>query len=354
MLRTARNLLRCTGRHLSDVGRSPVEKAVKNRLVAFKRPCSTLTTGAVDIEGSGTPRRAVLYVPGHSEKMLNKLTDLKVDCAVMECEDGVAINKKAEARETVCRMLDSLELSLVTDVAVRINSMESGFAEDDLTTILKAQRLPDTIFFPKVDSVEHIYWLVRQLKSNLRDRDVTTPIKIIIYAESAIALLRLPEIISEALELFDSEPFSLDGVVFGSDDYCANIGATRTPDGKELLYARQKVVSVAKAFGLQAIDMVHIDVKDQDGLQKYSKEGAMMGFTGKQVIHPSQVPIVQQSFSPSPDRVEWATQLLAGFQQHQETGQGAFMFRGSMIDMPLVLQAKNIMELAKIDDPSAS
>eukprot|EP00057_Strongylocentrotus_purpuratus_P020287 XP_011674761.1 PREDICTED: citrate lyase subunit beta-like protein, mitochondrial [Strongylocentrotus purpuratus] len=251
-------------------------------------------------------------------------------------------------------MLDSLDLPLVTDVAVRINSMESGFAEDDLTSILKAQRLPDTLFFPKVDSVEHIYWLVRQLKSNLRDRDVTSPLKVIIYAESAIALLRLPEIISEALELFDSEPFSLDGVVFGSDDYCANIGATRSQDGIELLYARQKVVSVAKAFGLQAIDMVHIDVKDQEGLQKYSEEGAMMGFTGKQVIHPSQVSIVQQAFSPSPERIEWATQLLAGFQQHQQTGQGAFMFRGSMIDMPLVLQARNVMELAKMDNSSTS
>ncbi|XP_071491431.1 citramalyl-CoA lyase, mitochondrial-like [Diadema antillarum] len=300
-------------------------------------------------EPSKTPRRAVLYVPGHSEKMLTKLSSMKVDCAVMECEDGVAFNRKAEARETVKRMLDSLELPRVTDVAVRINSMESGFAEEDLAVILQAKRVPDTILVPKFDSIEHVHWLVRQLKSSLEGRELSRAVRIIVYAETAVGLLRLPQIIGEAQEIFDSEPFTLDGIVFGSDDYCASIGAARSYDAAELVYARQKVVAVAKAFGLQAIDMVHIDVQDKEGLQRFSEEGARMGFTGKQVIHPSQVDIVQQAFSPSPERIQWARELLAGFEEHERTGQGAFIFRGSMIDMPLVLQARNVMELAKVD-----
>lgn len=97
MLRTARSLLRTTGRHLAESGWIPGENAMKNRsVVSTSRQCSTTNGSNEQIESSKTPRRAVLYVPGHSEKMLKKLTDLKVDCAVMECEDGVAVNKKVQ------------------------------------------------------------------------------------------------------------------------------------------------------------------------------------------------------------------------------------------------------------------
>lgn len=105
------------------------------------------------------------------------------------------------------------------------------------------------------------------------------------------------------------------------------------------------MVAVAKAFQLQAIDLVHIDYKDLDGLKRQSEEGAKMGFTGKQVIHPSQIPIVQKAFSPTQEKVAWATELIEQFREHEESGRGAFTFRGSMIDMPLVKQAQNIVNM---------
>ena len=121
----------------------------------------------------------------------------------------------------------------------------------------------------------------------------------------------------------------------------------------------------AKAFQLQAIDLVHIDYKDLDGLREQAEEGARMGFTGKQVIHPSQVGVksfcnakegllhgcslqvgpTQEAFTPSAKRMEWAEQLVREFREHEQSGKGAFNFRGSMIDMPLVKQALNILEL---------
>lgn len=149
-------------------------------------------------------------------------------------------------------------------------------------------------------------------------------------------------------------PFILEGIVFGSDDYLANIGGERTKDAKELLYARQKLVLVAKAFQLQAIDLVHIDYKDTETLKEQSLEGARMGYTGKQVIHPIQVPIVQDAFSPSQIKVEWATELIKAFEEHQQSGKGAFTFRGNMIDMPLLRQAKNIVQLQQHISASGS
>ncbi|XP_077977563.1 citramalyl-CoA lyase, mitochondrial-like [Glandiceps talaboti] len=296
---------------------------------------------------SYTPRRAMLYVPGNDERKLKKITTLQADCVCMDCEDGVALNRKEEARHTILKMLDDLKLDHL-DRSVRINSVDNPLlAEEDLKVIMQAKKLPATLMVPKVNEAEQLQWVSEKLALALSGRELSQQIKLVIFIESAIALLHLKDILEKGVELSKNGPFVLDGVVFGSDDFCADIGATRTPDASELLYARQKTVMTAKAFRLQAIDLVHIDFKDSEGLRKQSLEGARMGFTGKQVIHPNQVAIVQECFSPSPDKVEWASELVKAFEEHQNSGKGAFTFRGSMIDMPLLLQAKNILKLAE-------
>uniref|UniRef100_UPI00398EF17E citramalyl-CoA lyase, mitochondrial isoform X3 n=1 Tax=Pristiophorus japonicus TaxID=55135 RepID=UPI00398EF17E len=228
------------------------------------------------------PRRAVLYVPGNDERKLHKITSLRVDCAVLDCEDGVALNKKFADR------------------------------------------------FAKYS----------------KGRTLKEPMNLITFVETAVGLLNFKAGCEEAQRLGAHAGFQLDGVVFGSDDFCASIGATRTEDARELVYARQKIVVIAKAFGLQAIDLVYIDYKDEKGLCRQSREGALMGFTGKQVIHPSQIPIVQEAFTPSPERLKWARELIDAFEEHQKLGKGAFTLHGSMIDMPSLKQAQNIVTLA--------
>lgn len=287
----------------------------------------------------------MLYVPGDDERKLQKIPTLNADCVILECEDGVALNRKAEARKTIAKFLDETTFGR-TEPVLRINSIASGFAEEDLQVVLQANNLPPTIAVPKVEDPTHIEWIAEKVVSILRKRKLEKNINLIVYIESALAVLNFEAICRRAIELSDlGSPLTLDAVVFGSDDFVASIGAERTKDAKELLYARQKVLLVAKAFQLQAIDLVHIDLKDLDGLKEQALEGARMGYTGKQVIHPSHVPIVQEAFSPSAEKVEWATELIKEFQDHQTTGQGAFIFRGSMIDMPLLRQAKNIVQL---------
>jgi len=201
-----------------------------------------------------------------------------------------------------------------------------------------------------VERPDQIDWFESKLVSTLKDskHKSTSIFNLIIFAESAVSLLKLEDICQRAAELSDlGAPVQLVGIVFGSDDFCADIGAERTSNAVELLYARQKLVLVAKAFRLQAIDLVYIDYKDLEGLKTQSKEGARMGFTGKQVIHPGQIAIVQEAFTPSPDKIKWATELIDAFNLHQKSGQGAFNFHGHMIDMPLVLQARNIVQSLK-------
>ncbi|XP_033118530.1 citramalyl-CoA lyase, mitochondrial-like [Anneissia japonica] len=307
--------------------------------------------GSSSRQSGFTPRRAVLYVPASEQNKLEKLKGLAVDCAVMDCEDGVSINRKDVARENIRMALDSLSAPGVTDLAVRINAMDSGIAADDLAVIYKASNLPKTVMLPKVNSKGDLHLFSEMFVDILKTRQCPDyKAKLVIFVESAIGLLNLRDILAEGIELSKTVPFHLEGVVFGSDDFCADIGASRTEDAKELLYARQKVVLTAKAFELQAVDLVHINFRDLESLEKQSLEGAGMGFTGKQVIHPSQVYIVQKAFSPSADKVEWAQELIKAFEDHERLGKGAMTFRGSMIDMPLVLQARNILRLVNMSD----
>lgn len=287
----------------------------------------------------------MLYVPGNDEKKILKTTSLDVDCVVLDCEDGVAVNKKKEARETIGKVLGSVQFGARTDVAVRVNSVGSGLADDDLECILEAKTLPSTIFLPKVESKDDVTWLMNHVQSELKDRKRDKhKFDLVLYVETALGLLNCREFLEHTKEMSEFTRVRLAGLVFGSDDFTANIGATRTKDAKEVLFARQQVVVLAKAFNIQAIDMVHIDYKDLKGLQEQSLEGASMGFTGKQVIHPGQVPVVQEAFSPSPEQLDRARRMVAEFEKHQKEGKGAFTFEGSMIDMPTVLQATNLVE----------
>uniref|UniRef100_UPI00398F5281 citramalyl-CoA lyase, mitochondrial isoform X1 n=2 Tax=Pristiophorus japonicus TaxID=55135 RepID=UPI00398F5281 len=291
------------------------------------------------------PRRAVLYVPGNDERKLHKITSLRVDCAVLDCEDGVALNKKEEARLTIATVLARPYVGR-TDLCVRINSVSSGLAELDMEVILQSKDLPPTLMLPKVESIEEIKWFADRFAKYSKGRTLKEPMNLITFVETAVGLLNFKAGCEEAQRLGAHAGFQLDGVVFGSDDFCASIGATRTEDARELVYARQKIVVIAKAFGLQAIDLVYIDYKDEKGLCRQSREGALMGFTGKQVIHPSQIPIVQEAFTPSPERLKWARELIDAFEEHQKLGKGAFTLHGSMIDMPSLKQAQNIVTLA--------
>ncbi|KAM7111154.1 citramalyl-CoA lyase, mitochondrial isoform 5-T8 [Molossus nigricans] len=291
------------------------------------------------------PRRAVLYVPGNDEKKIQKIPSLNVDCAVLDCEDGVAVNKKNEARLRIVKTLEDFDLGS-TEKCVRINAVSSGLAEEDLETLLQSRVLPSSLMLPKVEGPEEIQWFSDKFSFYLKGRKLEQPMNLIPFVETAMGLLNFKAVCDAALKIGPQAGLFLDAVVFGGEDFRASIGATSSKETQDILYARQNIIVVAKAFGLQAIDLVYIDFRDEEGLLRQAREGAMMGFTGKQVIHPNQIAIVQEQFSPSPEKIKWAEELIAAFKEHQQLGKGAFTFQGSMIDMPLLKQAQNIVTLA--------
>lgn len=281
-------------------------------------------------------RRALLYMPGDNWKMITKSITLGVDSICMDMEDGTAVNKKAEARATIAKALQELDFGASEKLA-RINSVGSGWEKDDIEAVLPYK--PDGIVIPKVESYEHVEWASKIIEdAELKNGWQINSIRILIGVETAKGILNLKEIASHP---------RLDAIIFGGEDFAASIGATRTKDAVELLYARQAVIVACAAFDLQPLDIVTIDYKDLDALKIESEFGARLGFSGKQVIHPNQVPVVQEAFTPSDEAVAYARRIVETFEASQKEGKGAYSLDGKMIDMPLLKNAQKVLARAK-------
>jgi len=281
-------------------------------------------------------RRALLYMPGDDWKKITKSLALGVDCICMDMEDGTAINKKAEARATIAKALQELDFGASEKLA-RINSVGSGFEKDDIKAVLPYH--PDGIVIPKLEELSQIQWAHEIIEAaELRHGWPVNSIRMLVGVETAKGILNLKEIASHP---------RLDGIIFGGEDFAASIGATRTKDAVELLYARQATVTACAAFGLQPIDIVTIDFKDIEALRIESEFGARLGFMGKQIIHPAQVEPVQTAFTPSDEAIAHAQRIVESFEASQKEGKGAFALDGKMIDMPLLKNAQKVLERAK-------
>ncbi len=281
-------------------------------------------------------RRALLYMPGDDRRKIEKALTLGVDCICMDMEDGVAVNRKAEARATIVQALQELDFGKSEKLA-RINSVGSGWEKEDIAAVLPYR--PDGIVLPKCESLEQVQWASDIIAgAEIKHGWPLNSIRMLVGVETAKGILNLKEIASHP---------RLDGIIFGGEDFAASVGATRTPDATELLYARQAVVVACAAFGLQAIDIVTIDFKNPDVVRREAEFGARLGYAGKQVIHPAQVEPAQAAFTPSDAALAQARRIVETFEASQKEGKGAFALDGKMIDMPLLKNAQKVLERAR-------
>jgi citrate lyase beta subunit len=268
---------------------------------------------------------------------IKKAAALSVDSICMDMEDGVALNRKDEARATIVSALESLDFGASERLA-RINPVGSGLEADDLAAVLPAR--PDGIVLPKVENGEQLRWVSEHIAAAERKRGWPLgAICLVAIVETAHGIVNLPEVAGA-----DSR---LQALVFGAEDLAGDIGAQRTPEGWEVFYARSALVTHAAAFGLQAIDMVFVDFHDLEGLRKEAIQGAQMGFAGKQIIHPGQVTPVQTAFTPSEEAIAHALRVVQAAAGHQQAGLGAFALDGKMVDAPVVKAAERVLERAR-------
>ncbi|EFE33028.1 uncharacterized protein ARB_00115 [Trichophyton benhamiae CBS 112371] len=292
-------------------------------------------------------RRALLYVPGSSQRMLDKSRMLSVDCIAYDLEDSVTPSKKAEARRLVRAALDLPSPAGVRERAVRINSVGSGLALADLTEVLTASQLKSpnlsTLVVPKVDSASDLTFISDVISHTSSS---TKQISILALVESAKAITNLSQICT-------ATPL-LSGLIFAAEDFALDLSITRTPSLSEFLYARSAIVTAARAHELpSAIDLVCTSYKQDGGidgmsvLEEESRSGKRLGFNGKQCIHPTQVERVQGIFGPEEKEVEWAVRVVIADEKAARQGRGAWTLDGKMIDVPVAEKARAIVRKAE-------
>ncbi|MCG1002442.1 MULTISPECIES: CoA ester lyase [Halobacterium] len=277
-------------------------------------------------------RRSVLFSPGDQPELLRKAPQTGADTVVFDLEDAVAPARKTEARTAVQSVLADPEFDPDCEVCVRVNPLGSG-ARDDVATVLAGEnpRL-DAVVLPKATAADEVTTLGRLLDERAFD------VPVLALVESARGVLH-------AEEIADAGP--TDALVFGAEDLAADVGATRTDDGVEVLHAREQVVLAAGAAGVDAIDTVYTDIEDSDGLSEETAFAAQLGYDGKLAIHPSQVEVINDAFTPTDEDIEWAERILDATEEADAEGRGVYRVDGEMVDAPLVAQAERVLERAR-------
>jgi len=285
-------------------------------------------------------RRSLLFMPGDSLRKIRKATTLPVDSVIMDLEDGVALSQKTAAREVVAQALTDLDFG-GRERLVRINPVNTSFSRHDLEATIDAR--PDGYVIPKVESAEDLHSVSHYLDEMERARGWQWgAVCILAIIETARGVMRLPEI--------GAATTRLDALMFGAEDLAGDMGATRTRAGWEVFYARSAVVTTAAAYQLQAIDTVFINLTDLDGLATECQFARQMGYAGKMAIHPRQVAVINENFTPTVDEIAQAQQLIAAHNEHQAQGAGVFELDGKMIDMPMVRAAQRVLARAGVEN----
>ena len=287
-------------------------------------------------------RRAVHFVPGANEKMLNKSLALAADSLVLDLEDAVTPDNKDSARETVTDWLKHIDFGR-QERMVRMNPLDTPWGVRDLEMTMQGR--PDSYLVPKVRTQDDLFKI---------DAILTRMEKQLGYAPGEVKLVVLATETPEGLlniKDFGACP-RVDALSWGAEDLSAAIGARRNRDeaGQFLevfRYARTMTLLAATAAGVQPLDTVFVDIRDSEGLRRDCVEGAWMGFTGKITIHPNQIDTVNTVFSPSAEEIAESQELLAAFAENEKAGKMAFSFKGQMVDVPHLIRARTILERAK-------
>jgi citrate lyase subunit beta / citryl-CoA lyase len=277
------------------------------------------------------PRRSVLYMPGANERALTKAESLPADALILDLEDAVAPDAKAEARDRVCEAAASGRYGR-REVTIRINGAGTPWHDDDLRAAAAAG--PAAVVVPKVDSAGAVHAIEKALE------DGGAPDGTAVWAmlESPPAALRAEEICTA------SERLTV--LVMGTNDLAKELQAEHVPGRQPLLAGLGLCLLAARAGGKVILDGVYNDIADAEGFEAECRQGRELGFDGKTLIHPSQLEPCNRVFAPAADEVERAGRVIEAFVQAEAEGRGVVTVDGRMVENLHVEQARRTLALA--------
>ncbi len=294
------------------------------------------------VPGADRLRRSLHFVPGASDRMLEKSLATAADALVLDLEDAVTPDRKADARRVVAQWLSAVDFR-GKERTVRINPLDTPWGLDDLAATMAHP--PDAYLVPKVSDLAELERIDAELSrlEAAHGHPAGGVGLILVATETPRGVLNLPT--------FPQCPRVI-ALNWGAEDLSAALGASRNrrPDGSYLdvyRHCRVQTLLCATAAGVQPIDAVHVDIRALDDLAEESREAAWMGFTGKITIHPDQIDVVNAAFTPTAEEVAEAERLLEAMAEAEKAGRMAIAFEGRMVDVPHVNRARRIIDRAR-------
>jgi citrate lyase subunit beta/citryl-CoA lyase len=281
------------------------------------------------------PRRSVLYMPAANERALEKAKDIAADALILDLEDAVAPEAKADARERACAAVRGGGYGR-RELTIRANGIGTPWHNDDLRAIAAAG--PEAVVVPKVNHAEEVLMIADALNRH------GAPARTRIWA-----MIETPAAIANATAIATASP-RLNVLVMGTNDLIKELHAQRVADRGPLLGALSLAVLAARQADVTILDGVFNDISDEMGFAQECRQGRAFGFDGKTLIHPSQVAPCNVAFSPSDEDVDLARRTIAAFEEATRDGRGVVTLDGRMIENLHVDEARRVLSIQEAID----
>lgn len=275
------------------------------------------------------PRRSALYLPASNARAVDKARALPCDVVILDLEDAVAPDAKAEARAGAVEAVKAGGFG-GREVVIRVNGLDTPWGEEDLAAAVAAR--PDAVLIPKVSTPEDLSAARARLGEGL-------PIWAMI--ETCAAMFRLDALGAESVNV------GVDAWVIGSNDLAKEMRCVLTVDREPLAAALSLALMAARAHRLAILDGVFNEIADAEGLVRQCAQLAAFGFDGKTLIHPTQVEPANAAFTPDPEAVAWARTVVAAFERPENAGRGVLKVEGRMVERLHFAEAKRLLSVAE-------
>lgn len=280
-------------------------------------------------------RRTMMFVPGANAAMLRDAPLYGADSIMFDLEDAVSLKEKDSALVLVHSALKTFDYGNI-EIVVRINALDAGGAEDIEAMVLAGV---DVIRLPKTETAQDIIDVEAVITEVEQQNDIPVgTTKMMAAIESAEGVLNAPAIAKSSTRLI--------GIALGAEDYVTNMKTRRHPDGQELFFARSMILHAARAAGIAAIDTVYSDVDNTEGFEAEVRLIKQLGFDGKSVINPRQIPLVNTIYAPTEKEIQNAKEVIWGIREAEAKGSGVISVNGKMVDKPIVERAERVIALA--------
>ena len=269
--------------------------------------------------------RSALYMPGINQKAMDKALNLDCDAVVLDLEDAVEVSKKEDSRQLVIRQIENNDYGPRV-VVVRVNDLGTKWGEQDVAAVAN---LPiQAILVPKVSEIRDISRMVDLLNR------LGSELPIWIMVETPLAIININELARQP---------RVTALVMGTSDLVVDLCAEHLEERQNISYALQRSIIAARAFGKKILDGVHLDFRDLDSLRNVCRLGKSMGFDGKTLIHPDQIPVANDAFSPSEAELDKAKRVIDAWRSAQTKGSGVVEVDGTLVESLHVEEAKRLI-----------